>query len=335
MKCTLTEALRRMRRLHSVHAGRLRGDHPHHLDTSTLGLTGLTARRRAQLTDRITTAQPAPVDADTPAYLVTSDGDLIAWLTVNAAVIAPDMPLSRNQAKHQRQAADALGDLDRHTLADLADARERRENRPSSSIWDHQELIGALRVATPIDPTRTTWVRVDGDTRHTHTEIARETGWDPDDTLIITAVGYGRHGDHTRRLSLDVLCAINAIAAEHRVPLHVIGDWVDDPDGLGGKPEADTLHERFRNAHLGRFESRGHYTCHRMGDQGWTEVMRRTGIEEFFDTSAYQHHLFTREVTGIDRRRSAMEEQGIDVFHRLDSPTRRESQEQQPKQEPS
>src|SRR5436309_1528653 len=78
---------------------------------------------------------------------------------------------------------------------------------------------GVLRVARHDDPTRTWWVRIGPDlaaARHTVGEAIGDTA---DHALVITAVGYGHHGDHADRLPLPLLCAMQQVAGTHQVSL--------------------------------------------------------------------------------------------------------------------
>src|SRR5947207_13146908 len=196
MRHTIAEALRDMHRLHDVDAGRLRGQ--------TVYLSGYTADQPAptapqpradHLATLIAGGRAGSITADTPRYLVHSDNTVVAWLTVHAQVVAPpDMPLTTNQAKHQRQAAQVLSDLDRGTLRDLADDRDRREGRPGNASAEHDPGGGMLRVAPAHDPTCTTWIHVDPDPQTTRTPIRRALRLTTDqDPIIISARGYGQH----------------------------------------------------------------------------------------------------------------------------------------------
>ncbi len=93
-----------------------------------------------------------------------SDNTVVAVLTAAARVVPPDYPLSTNQAKHQRAAAEALGDLHRYTLRDLADRRAAMDGREQDAAAEYDEHpAGALRVAPMTDPTNTRWVAIGDD----------------------------------------------------------------------------------------------------------------------------------------------------------------------------
>src|SRR5262245_51085917 len=88
--------------------------------------------------------------AATPVYLVLSDGAPICWVNLDGVVVRGEVPLTRIQASHQRQATTALADPARHALARLADQRDTIERRTDNldSIRDGDQH-GWLRVANP------------------------------------------------------------------------------------------------------------------------------------------------------------------------------------------
>jgi hypothetical protein len=99
---------------------------------------------------------------------------VVAWLTVHAAIATPDIPLSTNQAKHQRQAVEVLRDLDRGVLRELADERDTRKGRSTNAAAEYDEdTLDALRVAPVGDPTPIAWVRIDADPAAARARIAR------------------------------------------------------------------------------------------------------------------------------------------------------------------
>src|SRR5262249_44396393 len=148
----------------NVDAGRLRGE--------TVYLSSFTADPPPaapqpwadHLAALLAAGRAGTITADTPRYLVYSDNTVVAWLTVHAQVVAPpDMPLTGNQAKHQRQAAQVLPARARNTWRALADARDRREGRPEGATAEEHPASDQLRVAPLDDPTRTAWIPVDPD----------------------------------------------------------------------------------------------------------------------------------------------------------------------------
>ncbi|MDT5027359.1 MAG: hypothetical protein QOE61_3785 [Micromonosporaceae bacterium] len=320
MKSTIAEALQEMRRLLGTDAGRLRGvPVPYHLDQIT-GLDTLPAPWGAHLTDLIEARRAGVISADTPHYVVYSDGLPVAWATVHAAVHTPDVPMSPVQAKHQRQAAAVPADLDRNTLNELADERDQREGRPDAVAADDEAMIGALRVAPLADPTRTRWVRVGADLDAARHAVAQATRCAVEQTLIVTAVGYGHHGYHAHRLSLELVCAMQAVIAVHPVSLSTVGTWIDHEHGLAGQVDPRALPQQFTDAYIGQFGSRTAYARHRMTEQGWTELLRSSGMEPYFDLRRHEQHLFSGGVAAIDLD-GWQPGRGIEVFHRRPATT--------------
>jgi hypothetical protein len=315
VKYTIAEALHEMRQLRGADAGRLRGvEVPYHLDQLT-GLDTLPAPWGAHLAGLIEARKADIITADTPQYVVYSDDLPVAWATVHAAVVTPDLPMSPIQAKHQRQAATVLADLDRDTLQKLADQRDQREGRPDTADADSdQTMLGALRVAPATDPTSTRWVRVGADLDAARAALARVLGGNADDALIVAAVGYGHHGYHADRLSVELVCAMQTVVAAHPVSLGTLGNWIDDEHGLAGHVDPQTLPHQFADAYIGRFGSHTSYVQHRMREQGWTDLLRANGMEPYFDRRRYEQHLFAHEVTAIDLD-SWHPGGGIEVFH--------------------
>ena len=316
MKYTIAEALQEMRRLHRVDAGHLRGVQVrYHLDELT-GLDRLPEPWGSRLVALIEACKAGTITADTPYYLVYSGGMPVAWATVHAAVITPQVPMSPLQAKHQRQVASVLADLDRDVLEALADQRDQREARPdSTNAHSDDAMLGALRVAPMSDPTATRWVRVGADVHAARDTVSRAVGGRADQALIVAAVGYGHHGYHAHRLSLDLICAIQAVAAAHPVSLSTVGDWIDHDHGLAGRVDPGTLAARFADAYVGRYPSTSHYARHVMDRQNWSEVLRAAGIVRYFDLHRYERDLFTAGVFAISLE---LGRPGgpIEVFHR-------------------
>ncbi|MDQ1647007.1 MAG: hypothetical protein QOJ50_3191 [Cryptosporangiaceae bacterium] len=314
MRSTIAEALSSARGLHYADAGRLRGLDPRSRCFPLTELAQLGDPWIDDLLALIRARAGGTITPDTPEYVVLSDGLPVAWLTVHAAVITPSVPLTRIQARHQGLAAAALGDLHRYTLTDLADWRDRREDRTADGIG---EAAGSLRVASAADPTRTARIRIGPDPARaaaTADAVIHSTGGP---LLILSASGYGRYRGHAHRLDLGILCAMHAIADEHQVPLPCIGDWIDDDPCAAGLTAA-ALPQRFRDTYRGQFSSREAYTEHCMDAQGWTAVLRQHGMEPFFDQRDYTHHLFTRDVTAIDGHAAGHRDSrgGVHVFRR-------------------
>jgi hypothetical protein len=319
MRCTITEALRDMRRLHDVDAGRLRGE--------TVYLSGYTADQPApaapqpwadHLKRLIAAGRAGTITPDTPRYVVYSDNTAVAWLTVHAQVLAPpDMALTANQTKHQRQAAQVLSDLDRGALRDLADDRQRREGHPEVADAEYDAGDGMLRVAPADDPTRTTWIPVDPDPAATRARAARALRLGPDhDVIVISAWGFGQHCARVHRLDLGLLCTIHAVAAAHGVDATTVGNWIAHEDGLAGPVDPTTLPTLFQAAYVGRYPDRDAYARARMDELGWTTAIAELGIEAYFNHDAHQRDVFRYEAIAIDPGEYHRRDRGIQVFHR-------------------
>src|SRR5262249_39631000 len=141
------------------------------------------------------------VTPDSPEYLVLSDRVVVVVLTAAGRVVLPDYPLSTNQTKHQHAAAQALGDLHRHALRNLADRRAAMDGREQDAAAEHDAPpAGALRVAPLADPTNTRWVRISADLDEAYRTVRRACHTEPEQTLIVTASGYGRYGHNRHRL---------------------------------------------------------------------------------------------------------------------------------------
>ena len=243
---------------------------------------------------------------------------MVAWLTVHAQVIAPpDMPLTTNQAKHQRQAAQVLSDLDRGALRDLADDRDRREGRPGNASAEHDAGGGMLRVAPAHDPTRTTWIHVDPDPQTTRTRIRRALRLTTDqDPIIISAPGYGQHSARAHRIDLDLICAIHAVATAHGVVVTTVGNWIAHEDGLAGHVDPATLPTLFHAAYVGRYPDRDTYAHACLDERGVTKAITDLGIQAYFDHAAHQRDVFRYEAIAIDPGDYHHRDRGIQVFRR-------------------
>jgi hypothetical protein len=306
-----------MRGLHTTDAGRLRGVHLRYSSLSRphRGLAGTPQPWRDQLLAAIAARESGTVHPDSPEYVVFSDGVVIAVLTAAAHVVLPDYPLSTLQAKHQRAAAEALGDLHRHTVRDLADRRAAREGREADADAEYEPHPGgALRVAPLADMTDTRWVRIGADLDHAHRTVQAACGADAEQVLIVTAAGYGRYGSHRHRLSLDILCAMHQIADTHDVSPGAVGDWLE---AEGATTATDVspqqIVEQFAAAYIGPFRDEDDYTRHRMSQLGWTQALQAAGIpEDYLDLRAITRDWFTQLVRRIDSGTWGR----VEVFHR-------------------
>jgi hypothetical protein len=165
-RTTITDALREMRDLYPVDAGRLTGIRVYdsYLSRPDQWLADTPPPWRDRLLTAITARTAGTITADTPEYLVLSGRVVVVVLTVTAQVVLPDVSLSANQAKHQTAAAQALRDLPRDTLRALADQRARWDGREEDAETEHmRQPDGALRVAPATDPTTTRWVHIGTD----------------------------------------------------------------------------------------------------------------------------------------------------------------------------
>jgi len=303
-KCTISQALRKMQSLTFADAGRLVGVDPTadawRIPAAAAGTPGWST----PLTELLAGGTTGAVAQAAPAYLVLSDEFPVCWLTADGVVVtAPDAGLSRTQLKHRKAATDALGDLHRYTLSRLADRRDARDGRHSDTDDAYTpDRIGSLRVANPTEPARAWWVPITGDLDASQRRVADATG--TDQPLIITACGYGGYARDAHRLRLDVLCGLHRAAAAHNLPPGVVGDWLTEDGGPAELPNtqplsADDILAAFADAYLGRFSHRHAYTAHRMVELGWEQALREMGATEFFDTRAFEHHLFSYEVIAL------------------------------------
>jgi hypothetical protein len=262
------------------------------------------------------------VTGDTPEYLVFSDAVLVVVLTVAAHVVLPDYPLTPLQARHQAAAAQALGDLHRYTLADLADRATTRNPSGTGRLdevdqeWEPPN--GWLRVSPTSDPTLAVWVDPGPDLPAARNALARACDTEPDRVLVIDACGYGAYGRNRYRHHLDVLCAMRQIAATHQVGLQVVGDWLDaegatDTDDLN--PQA--LINQFAAAYLGPYASQIDYALARMRELGWTQALHAAGVpDQYLDTTAITRDWFAHQVRAITAPTPAGVGGHIEVFAR-------------------
>ncbi|WP_433304274.1 hypothetical protein ACQP2F_14500 [Actinoplanes sp. CA-030573] len=300
-RATNTEALADMRLLQPTDTGRLLGLPTRHAAPGTVAaqLFNTPQPWRSRLLADVAARARGTVTADSAEYLVASDHTVIAVLTAAARIIRPDYPLSAVQRRHQRAAAAALADLPRHLLRELADRRSERDGRSGQAAGgvDRPPATGAIQVAARTEPTVTHWVAVTADLAGTRAAIAA-TGLDPDQLLIITAVGYGRYGRERHRLPLPALCALHQIAERHQVSLPVCGDWLDMQATTD--PDPSRIAAAFTAGYLGPFADELAYTRHRMAALGWTAALQQAGIpERYIDQRAITRDWFTRDVYGI------------------------------------
>jgi hypothetical protein len=307
-RSTISQALREMRGLHDTDAGRLRGTSlRHRFGMPRQGLTATPQPWRDRIQAGIEARHDGHLTADTPEYLVFSDGVLVVVLTAAAHLLLPDYPLTPLQARHQQAAAEALSDLRRHALADLAD----RAGAPDSPHPDHDnhgpsdgepDAAGWLRVAPDTDPTQAVWVDIGPDLAAARRMLARATGTDPDRVLIIEANGYGRYGRDRHRHRLDVLCAMHQLAVSRQVSLHTVGEWLHAEGATTAEDlDPEAIVEAFAAAHLGPYACETDYARSRMRQLGWTQALQTAGIPDtYLDTAAVTRDWFTYQVRSID-----------------------------------
>jgi hypothetical protein len=316
MRSTISEALREMRGLHSTDAGRLRGIHLRYgsLSLPQQLLSQTPQPWRATIEEASAARDTGSVTPDSPEYLVFSDRTLVAVLSAAGRVALPDYRLSRLQAKHQEAAAQALGDLARHALGELADQRATMDGRDHDAAAEYQDHPGgALRVAPANDPTNTRWVHIGPDLHHAHRTIQRACHTQPEQVLIITAAGYGTYGRDRHRLRLDVLCAMHQVADAHQVRLCTVGDWLDAEGATTSDINPQTIIEQFAIAYIGPFGSALAYTQHRMAELGWTQALQTAGIPaSYLNTAAINRDWFRHQVRQINSGVHGR----IEVFHR-------------------
>ena len=300
---TITDAVREMRALLPTHSGRLRGIHVHHSFGSRpeqwLGTTP--QPWHDQLLAAITARTTGTPTKDSPEYLVLSDQVVVAVLTAAAHVVLPDYPLTRTQARHQTLAVQALTDLPRHILRQLANHRAALDDRPQDATAEHEpHPDGALRIAPAADPTNTRWIRIGADLPQARDTAARACHTDPDQILIVTAAGYGQYGRSRHRLDLPMLCAMHQVADTHQVSLSAVGDWLDAEGATHVDVDPAGIPATFAGCYLGPFPDRTAYTRHRMGQLGWTQALAVAGIpQRYLDLDAITRDWFTDDVRAV------------------------------------
>lgn len=297
--CTITGALPIMRRLGYADARRLVGVG---IDDAWRLHVKINSRWDAkgwpdQLIEQLAAAG-AQV-ATPPVYVVLSDGLPVCWLGADGVVATSTATLTRTQQRHADQAAQALGDLYRHSLGRLADACAQGEGRHDDLDGGEPrpDRLGWLRVANPARPARAWWVPISGDLDQSRRQVAEATG--TPEPLIITANWYGDYGRLAHRPGLDVLCAITRAAAAHELPTGVVGNWLATEGGVAGPINAADIPAAFSQVYIGQFSNELAYTAYRLEELGWEKALRQLGAWEFLDTRAVNRHLFAYEVHAI------------------------------------
>jgi hypothetical protein len=149
----LAEAYRAMRLLADTASGkltgrRLRADDRHrfHLDPLDPAAAELVQRAVYRRRDE-------PLTGDMPLYVLASDDVPVAWLTHHGHVVAPTANLTVGQQRHRSAVVYVLGTVRSWAFAELADARDRREDRTDGALPN--DAAGPwVRVAAVSEPTR-------------------------------------------------------------------------------------------------------------------------------------------------------------------------------------
>jgi len=254
------------------------------------------SRVAADITDR----HAGILAAASVEYLVLSDNVLIAVLTAAAQVELPDYPLTSVQRRHQTAVAQALTDLPRHTLRQLADQRAAMDGRDEQARFEtNPPAATAIRVAPADDPTVTEWVTL-GPSLFDSRRDVQAAGIDPDRALILSAPRYGRYGERRHRLDLPTLCTMCRLAVAHQLPVAVVGGWLDEEGATTTDPGVQRLSAAFTESYLGSFDGQLAYTEHRMAELGWTTALANAGIPiGYLDLAKINRCWFADEVRAI------------------------------------
>ncbi|MGW3855796.1 hypothetical protein [Micromonospora arida] len=315
-RSTVADAVRAFQRLRSVNAGSLVGVAlaDRYRTSPPLKVDTLPPAQAAVLGASIEARTAGVIDGETPAYVVYS-GDLpVAWCTVRATVVTPDLVLDGTPARHQRMAVQAMSDLARWVLVALADARAESEDAVVQSVMTEE---GAVRIAPADDLTSSAAVLLDGDLTAARASIARVLPVKvAAEVVVLDAHGFGRYGRDSHRLPLPVLCAMRRIASTHQLPLAAVGDWLAASGGVDADVPADDLPAIFTAGFLGLFPHRSAYAERHLVDRGWATVLERLGMpRRYIDLEALQQDLFDNDVQAVATT-DATGGQAVAVFRR-------------------
>jgi hypothetical protein len=334
VKVSVQQALKQFRHLRPVDAGQLRGICLRSRWHKPITAGDLPPDWAEALVAAVDAHRTGVITATTPVYVVFSGATPVAWVNAHARVVTPPVGATGTAARHQKLAVDALCNLHRWVLRDLADARDIRDHNGSLAAVEHGDAIGIIRVAPQNDPTRTTWVRVGADYHATAAyagQVVYKLG--PLPLRIISAKGYGAYGKQAAQLDLRVLCAAHTITDTHpEVGLVTIGNWLAaDPSGTHRRPAqpplyeavpADELPALFTACYRGRYRTRRAYLEQHLRDNGWIHGLEKLGIDpNYLELTRLEHELFNRTVYAVD----AAPPGGIAVFTR--QPTTRTATE--------
>jgi hypothetical protein len=236
----------------------------------------LTADPAAVLHAAMSRDRDDPVRSDWPYYVVSCDRTPVAWLTWHGHVVLPDAELTAFQRRHQDLAAQALTAVRTRVLAELADARDTREQR-TVGARPERPTVPMVRVAAVDEPTRAWWTTISGDHDATVSAVRQLVGADA--VRVIDTWAYGWYGYQDKCPRLDMLCALHRAAVPHAVTPNVVGDWLRLlPDEL--RPGPDTVQQRFAAVFGGRFDRRHAYVEHVLTQRGWRQVLAAAGIPD-------------------------------------------------------
>jgi hypothetical protein len=319
---TNPEALAEMRNLKPTSTGRLRGlpASATRYDPVDRVLRDTPEPWRSRIAADITDRHAGVLRAASVEYLVLSDSVLIAVLTAGAQVELPDYPLTSLQRRHQTAVAQALTDLPRHTLRQLADQRATMDGRDEQARFEtHPPAATAIRVAPAGDPTVTEWVPLGPSLCDSRRDL-QAAGLDPDRALILSAPRFGRYGQRRHRLDLPTLCTMCRLAFTHNLPVAVLGDWLDKEGATTTDPGVQRLRAAFTESYLGSFPAELAYTEHRIAELGWTTALANAGIPiGYLDLAKINHCWFADEVRAVridPGGRIAVFSRGIRHHHR-------------------
>jgi hypothetical protein len=306
-RCTQTEALRRIQALSPADAGRLvavtvRGHAAAPIPTGTLHPEAA-ARLRADLYPppgrRPASEQTA---GDLIVYVVSVDATPVAWLTAHARVVTPPADLTTYQLAQQARVVIALRQPTRHAIAELARLRDHREGRSPGLDPDPLDQRGQALVADPRDPTRTWWTRINADPEQTMTHLRTLTGA-AGQALVVDSYGYGAYGRRRGILDPVVLCTLERLAAEHDLPLDIVGDWLSAEGAATVDPTPDEITAAFAQAYAGVYATRRTFATAEADRRGWSAALQAADIPAvLFDLDRFITDLFTDEVHGLRLR---------------------------------
>lgn len=310
---SLDEALRLFRSLADVNAGRVQGRCLRRGTSAPVPTGTLGAEAAAVLKASLYRQPGEPVVDAMVFYVVVCDGTPVAWLTYTAQVVLPLATLSKYQLVQQARASVALSKLTRRAVYELACLRNAREDRYPADAPRATDEGGRVLVADPADPTLTFWTRITPNPDQSLAHVRQLTGAS-NDVLVVETFGYGNYGRYREVFDIEVLCAIEHLAASHALPTSVVGDWLE-----GEGAAADSAHPTgaqvlaaFADAYAGVHASRKAFAEAERDRRGYTEALQRAGIRAaLFDLDRFAMELFDDQVRDV-----RMPDYRIAVFRR-------------------